>query len=87
MRSVVMTVVLLVLCSLTIAIGAKAQEATTWSQWGGPHRNFITDATGLADSWPESGPPVQWSPEEEPNSFYLLVQMYRFLKDFLRFPL
>ena len=56
-----MTVVLLVLCSLTIAIGTKAQEATTWSQWGGPHRNFITDATGLADSWPESGPPVQWS--------------------------
>ena len=56
-----MTVVLLVLCSLTIAIGTKAQEAATWSQWGGPHRNFITDATGLADSWPESGPPVQWS--------------------------
>ena len=61
MRSVEMTVVLLILCALTIAVGTKAQEATTWSQWGGPHRNFITDATGLADSWPESGPPVQWS--------------------------
>jgi len=29
-------------------------------QWGGPHRNFQTEATGLKDSWPASGPPVVW---------------------------
>ena len=23
-----------------------------WTQWGGPHRNFQTEATGLKDSWP-----------------------------------
>ena len=39
--------------------GAFAQES--WRQWGGPDRNFIVDATGLADSWPESGPPIIWS--------------------------
>ena len=61
MRSAVMTVVLLFVCSITIAVGTKAQETATWSQWGGPHRNFITEVTGLADSWPDGGPPVRWS--------------------------
>lgn len=32
-----------------------------WSQWGGPNRNFIANVEGLADSWPEGGPPVVWS--------------------------
>ena len=39
--------------------GAFAQDS--WRQWGGADRNFIVDATGLADSWPESGPPIIWS--------------------------
>ena len=46
---------------------AKARQATgtetsqEWTQWGGPHRNFISDATGLADSWPATGPRQLWS--------------------------
>lgn len=36
-----------------------AQES--WTQWGGPDRNFIVDANGLAESWPDDGPPVIWS--------------------------
>jgi outer membrane protein assembly factor BamB len=32
-----------------------------WTQWGGPHRNFTSDATGLATSWPSSGPRKLWS--------------------------
>ena len=46
---------------------AKARQATgtetsqEWTQWGGPHRNFISDATGLADSWPAAGPRQLWS--------------------------
>ena len=39
---------------------AGAQE-TEWLQWGGPHGDFMTDVTGLADSWPEAGPPEIWS--------------------------
>jgi outer membrane protein assembly factor BamB len=31
-----------------------------WTQWGGPHRNFQTEATGLRDAWPASGPRVVW---------------------------
>ena len=34
--------------------------ALRWPQWGGPQRNFVTNSTGLADSWPEGGPPVIW---------------------------
>ena len=38
---------------------ASAQDE--WLQWGGPNRNFIVDAHGLADSWPDEGPPILWS--------------------------
>ena len=36
-------------------------QSPDWTQWGGPHRNFKTDSTGLAESWPEEGPPALWS--------------------------
>jgi outer membrane protein assembly factor BamB len=32
-----------------------------WPQWGGPHRDFKSDVTGLAASWPASGPKKLWS--------------------------
>ena len=35
--------------------------AGEWRQWGGPRRNFMSAATGLADAWPEEGPPVRWA--------------------------
>ena len=56
-----MTVVLPLLCFIGTSVGTQAQEITAWPQWGGPHRNFITDVTGLAESWPDGGPPVLWS--------------------------
>jgi outer membrane protein assembly factor BamB len=31
-----------------------------WTQWGGPKRNFQTDATGIKDVWPAGGPRVVW---------------------------
>src|SRR5262245_2758651 len=31
-----------------------------WTQWGGPHRNFQTEASGIKDTWPASGPTVIW---------------------------
>ncbi|UCG34201.1 MAG: PQQ-like beta-propeller repeat protein [Phycisphaerales bacterium] len=34
-----------------------------WPQWGGPSRNFTVDATGLAETWPENGPPRLWHRE------------------------
>lgn len=38
---------------------AKSQPPA-WTQWGGPHRNFQTEASGLQDTWPTSGPVVVW---------------------------
>ena len=34
--------------------------APPWTQWGGPHRNFQTEASGLKETWPPAGPPVIW---------------------------
>jgi outer membrane protein assembly factor BamB len=35
-------------------------QGVAWTQWGGPHRNFQTDASGLKDTWPATGPRVVW---------------------------
>jgi hypothetical protein len=40
---------------------ADDPPAGAWRQWGGPNRNFIVEATGLAEKWPAAGPPVFWS--------------------------
>ena len=32
-----------------------------WTQWGGPNRNFVSDATGLASAWPPAGPRKLWT--------------------------
>jgi outer membrane protein assembly factor BamB len=31
-----------------------------WPQWGGPRRNFMSEAKGLASSWPSNGPRQLW---------------------------
>jgi hypothetical protein len=38
-----------------------AAAAGDWTQWGGPHRNFMSDSTGLASSWPSGGPKKLWT--------------------------
>jgi len=43
-----------------VALRAQGPAPAEWRQWGGPNRNFMSDATGLADVWPASGPPVLW---------------------------
>jgi outer membrane protein assembly factor BamB len=37
------------------------QAPASWLQWGGPARNFMSDAKGLASSWPAGGPKKLWS--------------------------
>ena len=47
---------------LVMRPGAQGEAAAQeWRQWGGQHRDFISEATGLADRWPPEGPPVLWS--------------------------
>jgi outer membrane protein assembly factor BamB len=71
---------------LAAAAPAFAQSATpragiAWTQWGGPHRNFQTEAAGLKDQWPAGGPKVLWkrplgegysSPAVENNVLYTM---------------
>jgi outer membrane protein assembly factor BamB len=47
-------------CCLLSSAGLFSQD---WPQWGGPRRNFVVDATGLAETWPSSGPRRLWSRE------------------------
>lgn len=42
------------------AAAVAAPQAVAWPQWGGPRRNFATDATGLKSTWPAAGPKVIW---------------------------
>lgn len=35
--------------------------AGAWTQWGGPNRNFRVESSGLAETWPETGPRQIWS--------------------------
>src|SRR5262249_40301445 len=44
------------------ALGTES-GGTPWLQWGGPHRNFQTEAYGLAERWPSSGARVMWKRE------------------------
>src|SRR5262245_14752193 len=39
---------------------APAPRGVAWTQWGGPNRNFKTEAAGIKDTWPASGPRVVW---------------------------
>ena len=34
---------------------ADDPPSEAWRQWGGPNRNFIVEATGLAEKWPAAG--------------------------------
>jgi outer membrane protein assembly factor BamB len=59
---------ILLVLTMTAALPMLSQTRSTattantdWLQWGGPHRNFMPDAVGLASSWPASGPKKLWS--------------------------
>ena len=58
-QSIVLSLSLILVACLTAHV--LAQAPADWHQWGGPQRNFMSSATGLADTWPASGPPVLWS--------------------------
>lgn len=41
--------------------GVANAQSQTWPQWGGPNRNFKSEARGLANTWPADGPRRIWS--------------------------
>lgn len=48
------------LCGFAVLVLAAVAVAD-WPQMAGPDRNNISAETGLARTWPESGPPVLWT--------------------------
>ena len=52
-----------VVCLLIACAASASAQANDWAQWGGPHRNFVSEAKGLAAAWPEGGPRRLWSRE------------------------
>src|SRR4029453_2401113 len=42
------------------AVMQSPPRGIPWTEWGGPHRNFQTEASGLRETWPASGPRVIW---------------------------
>ena len=50
----------LLLLWLASPLPATGQEGE-WRQWGGPDGDFKVDSPGLAETWPETGPPELWS--------------------------
>src|SRR4030095_8566709 len=46
--------------SRTPAAPPPPSPGIAWTQWGGPKRNFQTEATGLKDTWTAAGPRVVW---------------------------
>ena len=70
-RSAGIGIVLVVMASPPSQRPASAGDA--WRQWGGPNRNFMVDAKGLADAWPEGGPRAIWSRPLGPGHSSILV--------------
>ena len=52
-----LTLLALFLLTMTATVLAQSSD---WAQWGGPHRNFISETKGLVPSWPASGPRRLW---------------------------
>jgi outer membrane protein assembly factor BamB len=55
-------IVLISLFLLLTSVWALAQS-NDWTQFGGPHRDFMLDVKGLAAAWPEAGPKQLWTRE------------------------
>src|ERR1044071_8525334 len=39
---------------------SMAAFADNWSQWRGPHRDGVSQETGLLKEWPKDGPKLLW---------------------------
>ena len=61
MRRVTLTAVAFGLCLSTAGADQPRTSSAEWTLWGGPNRDFHVSASGLAETWPASGPRRLWS--------------------------
>jgi outer membrane protein assembly factor BamB len=57
----VLAIVAAAVCLWPLAWRGVEGRDQEWPQWGGPHRDFTVQVTGLADAWPADGPARIWS--------------------------
>lgn len=57
----------------SIFVCGSAVAHAQWPQWGGPTRNFATDAKGLAETWPSDGPKKLWNRPLGPGNSSIIV--------------
>lgn len=48
------------ICGFLTLLVALSAAASDWPQWGGPHRNGVSQETGLLKEWPKEGPKLRW---------------------------
>jgi len=62
-RSFLKLATLCLFCLFGVFLSGSIPDAGSkgeWPQWLGPHRNGISNETGLLKSWPAVGPKIQW---------------------------
>ena len=58
--------------------------AVDWLQWGGPNGDYSVDVKGLAEGWPEAGPPRLWKRplgQGYPSILYKDARLYTMYRD------
>ncbi len=50
-----------VLLAFPLALAKEISRSGDWPQWRGPHRDAISQETGLLHDWPEQGPKLLWN--------------------------
>ncbi len=58
--------------------------AADWLQWGGPNGDYTVNVKGLAEVWPEGGPPRLWKRplgEGYPSILYKDARLYTMYRD------
>ena len=60
MGRIALRVVFMVLLP-SLEVCAADDMAAAWPQFRGPHRNGISEETGLLPAWPTNGPPLLWA--------------------------
>jgi outer membrane protein assembly factor BamB len=65
MKNIIQNVVIfsLTLCSCACVRGSD------WPQWRGPHRDGISQETGLLNEWPQEGPKLRWQLKDIGSGF------------------
>lgn len=55
--------------ALALCFASVSLSGADWPQWRGPHRNGISEETGLLKEWPKEGPKLRWQIKESGSGY------------------